>query len=111
MTEAQRVRAEVRYSNAQQDERRAREAHDQAGVDRAKAEQVAAMDELYKLREDVRTGAHEGRVVLVCPNPNANLTDANGVTFVGGRAEGVPRPLARKYCEDFDGYAIEEESA
>ncbi len=108
MTEAKRVRAEVRYAGAQQDEKAAREAHDQAAADRAKAEQVAAMDELYRLREETRTGAREGRVTLVCPNPHANLTDGGGVTFVDGRAEGVPLPRARKYVEDFDGYTMED---
>ncbi len=111
MTEAERARLEARYSNAQLDEQAAREAHDQAGADRAKAEQVAAMDALYKLAEDVRTGAREGRVVLVGPNPDANITDSHGITFVDGRAEGVPRPLARKYVEDLEGYRIQEENA
>ncbi len=105
-----RLRAEVRYSNAQQDEKAAREGHDQAGADRAKAEAVAAMDEIYRLDEQTRTGSGEERVTLVCPNPNANLSDSN-VTFVDGRAMGVPRSLARKYVEDLVGYTIEEESA
>ncbi len=104
-----RVALEARYSNAQQDEKRAREAHDQAGADRAKAEAVAAMDELYRLDEQTRTGSDEKKVTLVCPNPHANLVDAGGVTFVDGRAEGVPRILARKYLQDFPGYTTEED--
>lgn len=111
MTEAYGVavaKLEGRYGSAQQAEAAAHEAHDQAGVDRAKAEQVAALDELHALREAKRAGAELGTVVLICPNPNANLTDSNGVTFVDGRAEGVPRPLARKYAEDHDGYTTEE---
>lgn len=102
------AKLEARYGNAQQDEKAAREAHDQVGVDRAKAEQVAALDALHALRENKRTGADEGTVALICPNPDANLTDSNGVTFVDGRAEGVPRPLATKYTQDLDGYTIEE---
>jgi hypothetical protein len=112
MTKVQRgarVALEARYSNAQQDEKRAREAHDQAGADRAKAEAVAAMDELYRLDEQTRTGSDEDTVSLVCPNPHANLVDAGGVTFVDGRAEGVPRSLARKYLQDFGGYTTEED--
>ncbi len=111
MTKVQRearVALEARYSNAQQDEQRAREAHDQAGADRAKAEAVAAMDELYRLDEQTRTGSDEDTVILVCPNPHANLVDAGGVTFVDGRAE-VPRSLARKYQQDFAGYTTEED--
>jgi hypothetical protein len=103
-----RLRAEVRYSNAQLDEQRAREAHNQAGVDSAKAEQEAAQNELYALTEATRTGAHEDRVTLVCPNPRANLTDASGVTFADGRAQGVRLSVARKYLQDFEGYTIEE---
>ena len=112
MTEVQRdarVALEARYSNAQQDEKRAREAHDQAGADRAKAEAVAAMDELYRLDEQTRTGGAEVTVTLVCSNPHANLVDACGVTFVDGRAKGVPRSLARKYLQDFNGYTTEED--
>ncbi len=112
MTEVQRdarVALEARYSNAQQDEQTAREAHDQDGADRAKAEAVAAMDELYRLDEQTRTGSDEEVVTLVCPNPHANLVDAGGVTFVDGRAEGVPRILARKYLQDFSGYTTEED--
>ena len=112
MTEVQRdarVALEARYSNAQQDEQTAREAHDQDGADRAKAEAVAAMDELYRLDEQTRTGSDEVTVTLVCPNPHANLVDAGGVTFVDGRAEGVPRILARKYLQDFGGYTTEED--
>ena len=111
MTEVQRdarVALEARYSNAQQDEQTAREAHDQDGADRAKAEAVAAMDELYRLDEQTRTGSDEDTVILVCPNPHANLVDAGGVTFVDGRAE-VPRSLARKYLQDFGGYTTEED--
>jgi hypothetical protein len=103
-----RVALEARYSNAQQDEQRATEAHDQAGADRAKAEAVAAMDELYRLDELTRTGSDEERVILVCPNPHANLVDAGGATFVDGRAE-VPRSLARKYLQDMTGYTTEED--
>jgi GTP cyclohydrolase FolE2 len=109
MTDARRLQAEVRYSNAQLDEQRAREAHNQAGIDRAKAEQEAAQNELYALTEAARTNASEERVTLVCPNPEANLTDAAGVTFVDGRAEGVRVSVARKYLEDFDGYQVEKE--
>jgi len=112
MTEVQRdarVALEARYSNAQQDEQTAREAHDQDGADRAKAEAVAAMDELYRLDEQTRTGSDEDTVILVCPNPHANLVDAGGVTFVDGRAEGVPRIHARKYLQDFSGYTTEED--
>jgi hypothetical protein len=104
-----RVALEARYSNAQAGEQRATEAHDQAGADRAKAEAVAAMDELYRLDELTRTGRGEEKVTLVCPNPHANLVDAGGVTFVDGRAEGVPRSLARKYLQDFSGYTTEED--
>ena len=111
MTKVQRgarVALEARYSNAQQDEKLAREANDQAGADRAKAEAVTAMDELYRLDEQTRTGSDEDSVTLVCPNPHANLVDAGGVTFVDGRAE-VPRILARKYLQDFPGYTTEED--
>lgn len=102
-----RVKLQADYSNAQQDEKRAREAHDQPGADRAKAEAVKALDAIYALDEQTRTRSDEETVTLVCPNPHANLVDANGVTFVEGRAEGVPRSLARKYTDDFPGYTIE----
>ncbi len=111
MTKVQRdarVALEARYSNAQQDEQKAREAHDQAGADRAKAAAVAAMDELYRLDERTRTGSDEEKVTLVSPNPHANLEDPGGATFVDGRAE-VPRSLARKYLQDMAGYTTEED--
>ncbi len=109
MTEARRIAAEARYAKAQQDEAAAREAHSPRGVDAAKAEQEAAMDEIYKLQEETRTGAGGDEVTLIGPNPFANVTDSNDVTFVDRKAR-VRRSLARKYVEDLDGYTIEEES-
>ncbi len=103
-----RTRAEVRYSNAQQAERAAREAHDQRGADAAKAEAVAAMDEIARIDQATRTGSGEERVTLLAPNPNTTLTDVNGITFVDGRAEGVRRSVALKYARLGNGYAIEQ---
>ena len=41
-------------------------------------------------------------------NPDANLTDTRGITFVDGRAEGVRRSVAAEYVRSLDGYEIEE---
>lgn len=108
MTVSRRTRAEIRYSDAQLAEKAAREANDLRGIDAAKVEQVAALDEISAIDQATRTGSDEERVTLVCPNPDADLTDSNGVTFVGGRAVGVRRSLAAKYVELDGGYAIEE---
>ena len=106
MALSERTRAEARYSAAQLAEKRAREAGDLPGIDAAKAEQVAAMDEISRIDLATRTGSDEERVVLLSPNPYANVTDARGITFVDGRAEGVPRSVAEYYVREF-GHAIE----
>ena len=107
MTEAKRLKAVAEYSRAQHDEKTAREGGDLRGIDQAKHAQRQAMDEIAAIDEATRTNAGKQRVILISPNPNANVTDANGLSFVDGKAEGVPLSLARKYTGDFDGYQIE----
>ena len=99
MVVSSRTQAEIRYSNAQLAERAARESNDLRGIDAAKVEQVAAMDEIARI--------DEGRVTLVCANPS-DFTDVNGIAFVDGRAEGVKRSVAAEYVRNLDGYAMEE---
>ncbi len=102
--------ARVEYGNAVLDEQAAREGGDLAGVDRAKQAQTDALDTVSKLENAMARGEfyQEETVTLVSPNPRANLTDGAGVTFVDGKAEGVPRSLAEKYTAvEFDGYSIE----
>lgn len=111
MTQEKELKAKVRYSNATLAEKAAREAHDQAGVEKATQEQQAALNELYELEEARRTNAHEERVTVISPNSAANLTDALGTTFVDGRAKGVCLSVAQKYLQDFDGYQVEKEQA
>ena len=108
MALSERTRTEARYAAAQLAEKRAREAGDLPGIDAAKAEQVAAMDEISCIDLATRTGGDEERVTLVCANPYANLTDANGITFVDGRAEGVRRSVAVEYVRSLEGYSLEE---
>ncbi|MDP9485312.1 MAG: hypothetical protein M3Q49_05890 [Actinomycetota bacterium] len=106
MTERKLTEAEALglYAKAQQDEAEARVAGDLAGIDEAKAVQVRALDAL----QTARLPEAEPAYTLYSPNPHATLTDAQGVTFVDGRATGVPESLARKYRDDF-GYRAEPE--
>ncbi|MDP9474793.1 MAG: hypothetical protein M3R38_03735 [Actinomycetota bacterium] len=111
-TTPQDVPAIARHQKAQADEAEARtRGGDPVAIMEAKAEAVKAMDEIYRLQNAARTGEGEEKVSLVSPNPYANVVDANGLRFVDGRAEGVPRSLARRYVDDFDGYRIEEGTA
>ena len=102
--------ATVKYANAQLDEQAARESRpgdiheDTAAAYEAKKEQVQALKELDKAIAESRE--EEETVTLTGPNPRANLTDANGVTFKDGKAEGVPKSLAMRYVNDFDGYSV-----
>lgn len=107
MAVSRRTQAEIRYGDAQQAEKAAGEAHDLQGIDAAKAEAVAALDEIAAIDEATRTGSGEEKVVLLAPNPNLTQTDVNGIAFVDGRAEGVRRSVAVEYVRLGNGYAIE----
>ncbi len=102
------VEAVVKYSGAQADEAEARESRPDAIHEnvpealKAKAVAVEAMDELYVLNQPEQ----EETVTLTGPNPRANITDTNGVRFVNGKAEGVPKSLAERYEREFDGYSV-----
>lgn len=102
--------ATVKYANAQLDEQKARESRpgaiheDLAGAYEAKKVQAQALQELDNAVAESRN--KEGTVTLIGPNPRANLTDANGVTFKDGKAENVSKALAERYVNDFDGYEI-----
>jgi hypothetical protein len=110
LEQAQRkTAAQSKYGEAQLAEQQAREAHDQEGIDAAKVEQQQALDELFAVDEEIRTFANEERVVLISPNPRANIVDSNGLEFRDGRAEGVRKSVAERYVFDLDGYTIEEE--
>ncbi len=90
------------YNRAQADEAEARmRGGDPVAIMEAKSRQTKALDALAAQPDE------EERVVLISPNPHANVTDSNGLTFVDGRAEDVPLSLARKYAADFTGYTIE----
>lgn len=97
---------QAEYDRAQADEAEARvRGGDPVAIMEAKSRQAKALDALAEAgRPD-----EEERVVLISPNPHANVTDSQGLTFVDGRAEGVPLSLARKYEADFSGYTIEGE--
>ena len=109
MALSERTRAEARYAAAQLAEKRAREAGDLPGIDKAKAEQVAAMNEVAAIDLTARTGSDEERVTLLAANPYANVVDANGVEFKNGRAEGVRRSVAVEYTRSLEWYSIEGE--
>ncbi len=104
MTRTAAQAAQAQLTAAQADEARAQEKGDPIAIDEAKKRQVAAMDALYAAQQP----EPEETVTLVGPNAEASLTDANGVEFVNGVAEGVPRSLAEKYVVDFGGYEIKE---
>ncbi len=104
--------ATVKYANAQLDEAHARESvhpdrihEDTASAMEAKARQIEALHEADAARLAARE--QEQTVTLVGPNPRANLTDANGVAFKDGKAEGVPKSLAERYARDFEGYEVQ----
>jgi hypothetical protein len=93
------------YNRAQADEAEARmRGGDPVATMEAKSRQVRAMDTIAAAGRP----EEEEKVTLVSPNPYATVVDSNGVAFVDGRAEGVPRSLAQRYVVDF-GYTIEED--
>lgn len=103
------TKAEVKYAQAQDKEAAAREkgprnhGADLVEVAEAKKEQIEAILEA----EEAAAGKPEDTVTLVGPNDKANVTDANGVKFVNGKAEDVPQSLAERYVADLDGYSIQ----
>lgn len=104
-----RAAATAKYANAQNQESEARRSvpgdihEDVKAALEAKGVQVEALRELDRASE----GEAEETVTLVGPNPEANVTDANGLVFRDGKAEGVPKSLADRYVADFDGYEVQ----
>lgn len=107
------TQANVKYANAQADEALARGSFPDAihenvpAALKAKEKAVEAMDELYNLE----TGEKEGTVTLTGPNDRANVTDANGVRFVDGKAEDVPKSVADFYVNELEGYSTSSGSS
>jgi hypothetical protein len=72
------------------------------------AEAQAEAEAIAQEIEDLR--ASEERVTLISPNPFVNITDTNGIEFVGGVATGVRRSVAERYVYDLGGgYRIAED--
>lgn len=112
-----RVEVASEFSNAQEEEGFARGSHypdaiheDTAAAREAKTKAVEVADELYALDETTRLG-EEDVVTLVGPNPKANIVDSQGLHFVDGKAEGVPKSVADKYVADLEGYSIQGKSS
>jgi len=102
----ERRKLDMALSQAQLEEKAARESGDRAGVRDAQDKASNIVMEMQR-HDYVRVhGDDKDVVVLVSPNERANLTDSNGVQFVDGRAQ-VPRAMAVRYLE-LDGYSIEE---
>lgn len=101
------TQANVKYANAQADEALARGSFPDAihenlpAALKAKAVAAEAMDEIHNLG----SGDKEDTVTLTGPNDRANVTDANGVRFVNGKAEDVPKSVADFYVNELEGYS------